>query len=135
MAQITITADASPEDLLPIAMCVHELFGGLPVTARSRDRPGVQVENGKVKSRAYTGPILEQVVRESRTVRGKPPSGAYKGIPVVVAPILAGGEAIAAMGVVDTSGSLDIKAFMDQYSTIQKQVTQGTQGPQKPQKP
>lgn len=133
MAQITITADSSPEDLLPIALCVHELFGRLPVTARSRGRPGVQVEDGKVKSRAYTGPMLEQSLATNGVVRGQPKSGAYKGIPVVISPILLEGRAIAAVGVVDTLGSLDIKAFMDQYAAIQKQVTQGAQRPQRSQ--
>ncbi|MGA9141602.1 MAG: DUF2111 domain-containing protein [Methanocella sp.] len=123
MDRITITADATADDLASIAMCVHHLFAGLPVTARSRDRPGVQIENGKVESRVYTGPMLEQSIRENRVVKGRPESGAYKGIPVIIAPIMLGNTAIAAIGVVDTLGSLDIKAFMDQYSAIEKQVS------------
>jgi hypothetical protein len=123
MDRIIITADASADDLAAVALCIHHLFAGLPVTARSRDRPGVQVEDGKVKSKTYTGPLLEQVLAEGRVIRGRPASGAYKGIPVAVAPILAGGKAIAAVGVVDTTGSLDIKALMDQYSHIEKQVS------------
>ena len=122
MEQITIRADSAAEDLIAVAMCVHDLFGGLPVTARSRNRPGVQIEGGKIKSRAYTGPMLERSLADNEVVRGKPPSGAYKGIPVVIAPILVNGKAIAAIGVVDTSGSLDLKGFMDQYAAIQRQV-------------
>lgn len=123
MDRIIITADATADDLTAVAMCVHQLFAGLPVTARSRNRPGVQVEGGQVKSKEYTGPILEQVLAEGRVIRGRPGSGAYKGIPVAVAPILVDGKAIAAIGVVDTTGSLDIKALMDQYATIEKQVS------------
>jgi hypothetical protein len=122
MDRITITADATADDFAPLALCVHQLFAGLPVTARSRNRPGVQVEGGKVKSKAYTGPLLEQALAEGRVVRGRPDSGAYRGIPVVIAPILVDGKAIAAFGVVDTSGSLEIKASMDQYAAIEKQV-------------
>jgi hypothetical protein len=125
MEEISITANASARDMESIAMCVHELFGGLPVTARSRNRPGVQIENGEVKSRVYTGPMLEQSIRENRVVRGRPESGVYKGIPVVVAPIMLNNLAVAAVGVVDTSGSLDIKALMDQYSNIERQVSRG----------
>jgi hypothetical protein len=123
MDRIVITFDSTADDLTGIAMCVHHLFAGLPVTMRSRNRPGVQVENGKVMSRAYTGPMLEQSLRENRVVKGRPESGVYKGIPVIIAPVMLDGVAVAAIGVVDTSGSLDIKAFMDQYSAIEKQVT------------
>ena len=122
MNGITITADSSAGDLEPLALCIHSLFSGLPVTARSRNKPGVQVEDGRIHSRSYTGPILEQVLAEGRTIHGRPASGPYKGIPVVVAPLLVGGKAIAAIGVVDTAGSLDIKQLMDQYTALQKQV-------------
>jgi hypothetical protein len=122
MDRIIITADATADDLAAVALCVHQLFAGLPVTAKSRNRPGVQVEGGQVKSKTYTGPLLERALAEGRVVRGRPESGAYKGIPVVVAPVLVDGKAIAAIGVVDTSGSLEIKAFMDQYAAIEKQV-------------
>jgi hypothetical protein len=122
MDRITITADATADDLSPLALCVHQLFAGLPVTARSLNKMGVQVEAGKVKSKAYTGPLLEQALAEGRVIRGRPESGAYKGTPVVIAPVLVDGKAIVAFGVVDTLGSLDIKALMDQYSNIEKQV-------------
>lgn len=122
MERIAITEDSTADDLAGIALCVHQLFAGLPVTARSRNRPGVQVEGGRVQSKTYTGPLLEQVLAEGRVVRGKPQSGTYKGIPVAVAPLIADGRAIAAVGVVDTSGAMDIKAFMDQYAAIEKQV-------------
>jgi hypothetical protein len=123
MDRIIISADSTADDLTPIALCVHQLFAGLPVTAKSRDRPGVQVEGGKVKSKEYTGPVLEQVLAEGRVIRGRPASGAYKGIPVAVAPIIINGKAVAAIGVVDTTGSLDIKMLMDQYAAIEKQVS------------
>jgi hypothetical protein len=123
MDRITITADATADDLAAIALCIHQLFSGLPVTARSRNKTGVQVEAGKVKSKAYTGSLLEQALAEGRVIRGRPESGAYKGTPVVIAPVLVDGKAIAAFGVVDTLGSLDIKALMDQYSHIEKQVS------------
>jgi hypothetical protein len=123
MDRIIITADATADDLAAVALCIHQLFAGLPVTAKSRNRPGVQVEGGQVKSKSYTGPLLEQVLAEGHVVRGRPESGTYKGIPVVVAPVLADGKAIAAIGVVDASGSLEIKALMDQYSHIEKQVS------------
>lgn len=121
MQRICITEDSSADDLAEVALCVHRLFG-LPVTARSRNKPGVRVEDGKVISTSYSGPILEQVMAENRTMKVRPDSGVYKGIPVIVAPLQLGGKAVAAIGVVDVTGSLDLKALMDQYSSLEKQV-------------
>lgn len=123
MDRITITADSTADDLAGIALCIHTLTGGLPVTARSRNRRGVQVEDGKVKSTDYTGPLLEKSISEKRTCRERPEAGTYKGIPVTTTPLIVDGRAIAAFGVVDVSGSLDFKAQMDQYASLHKQVT------------
>ena len=122
MHQICITASSAAEDLEGIAFCVHELFGGLPVTARSKNMHGLRVEHGKVVSRDYTGPLLERAMAENAVIKEKPGSGIYKGIPVTVSPIRKNGEAIAAIGVVDVTGSLDLKALMDQYASLQKQI-------------
>ncbi|HMK47921.1 MAG TPA: DUF2111 domain-containing protein [Methanocella sp.] len=122
MDRIIISMDSKAEDLTSLALCVHTLTGGMPVTARSRNYPGVQIEEGRVRSKVYTGPILEQALAENRMIKGKPREGDYKGIPVTVAPILLNGLAIAAIGVVDTTGALDFKAQMDQYARLEKQV-------------
>ncbi len=122
MYRLCISEDSPAEDLADLALCVHRLFGGLPVTARSKGRPGVRVEGDKVISKSYTGPFLEQAIALNEVMRGRPPSGTYKGIPVVVVPLDAGGQAIAAIGVVDVTGSLDLKALMDQYASLQKQI-------------
>jgi hypothetical protein len=122
MQRICISEDSSAADLEELALCVHRLFGGLPVTARSKNKPGVRVEGDKVVSRSHTGPALEKAIEENKLVQERPDSGVYKGIPVVVAPIVKDGKAVAAIGVVDVSGSLDLKALMDQYSSLQKQI-------------
>jgi hypothetical protein len=122
MQRICISEDSTADDLAEIAMCVHRLFGRLPVTARSKNHPGVRIEDDKVISRDHTGPALEAAIAENRLVQERPASGVYKGIPVVVAPVQSGGKAIAAIGVVDVTGSLDLKALMDQYSRLEKQV-------------
>jgi hypothetical protein len=122
MQRICISEDSTSDDLVEIAMCVHLLFGSLPVTARSKNNPGVRIEGGKVISKSYTGPILERALAENAVIHDRPPSGVYRGIPVVVSPIREGGKAVAAIGVVDVTGSLDLKALMDQYASLQKQV-------------
>ena len=122
MQEIRITASSTAEDLESIAICVHELFSRLPVTARSKNKHGVRVEDGKVVSRDYTGPILERAIAENALIKERPAAGVYKGIPVTVSPIRKNGEAIAAIGVVDVTGSLDMKSLMDQYSRLENQV-------------
>ena len=122
MHRVCVSQDSPADDLAAVALCIHRLFGGLPVTARSKNKPGVRVEDDKVASKSYTGPFLERAIAEDRLIQGRPPSGAYHGIPVVVAPLEVGGVAVAAIGVVDVTGSLDLKALMDQYASLQKQV-------------
>ncbi len=122
MHRICVSEDSTADDLADIALCVHRLFGRLPVTARSKNKPGVRVEDDRVISRSYTGPLLERAIAENRVIQERPPSGVYRGIPVVVSPVLVEGNAVAAIGVVDVTGSLDLKALMDQYASLQKQV-------------
>jgi hypothetical protein len=123
MDQYIVSASSSARDLIPIVVCIHDLLGRLPVTARSRERPGVRVEDGEVIDEAYTGPILEEVLAENVTKRVRPPSGPYKGIPVVVAPVRdEDGSAIGAIGIVDLTGIFDLAGFMEQSTVIRRQV-------------
>ncbi|MCC7555335.1 MAG: DUF2111 domain-containing protein [Methanoculleus marisnigri] len=123
MDQYIVSASSSARDLAPIVVCIHDLLGRLPVTARSRDHPGVRVEDGKVVDEGYTGPILEEVLEENATLRVRPPSGPYKGIPVVVAPVRdEEGRAIGAIGIVDVTGIFDLAGFMEQNTVIRRQV-------------
>jgi hypothetical protein len=95
------------------------ILGGLPVTMRSRDKPGVQIENGAVKNESYTGPILEKVLTENQVIKTRPEAGDYRNVPVIVAPIRdSSGLAIAAIGVVDISGIFDLADLMSQQSQI-----------------
>ena len=123
MEQYIISASSRARDLTPVMMCVHDLLGHLPVTARSRDHPGIRIEDGKVIDEAYTGPILEEVLAENATLRVRPPAGPYKGIPVVVAPVRdSEGRAIGAIGIVDVTGIFDLAGFMEQSAEIRRQV-------------
>ncbi|WP_332449162.1 DUF2111 domain-containing protein [Methanoculleus sp.] len=102
---------------------IHDLIGRLPVTARSRDHPGIRIEDGKVIDDAYTGPILEEVLVENVIKRVRPPGGPYKGIPVAVAPVRdSEGRAICAIGIVDVTGIFDLAGFMEQNAEIRRQV-------------
>jgi hypothetical protein len=123
MAELTISDNSRSEDLAALALAVNEILQ-LPVTLRSAKVPGVRVEEGKVVDDEYSGPVLEEVLKEGRTIRTVPRSGAYKEIPVAVAPIKdKEGRVIAAIGVVDVVGSIDLPAVFGAYTEVKKQVT------------
>jgi len=104
-------------------LAVHVVLGGLPVTIRSQNHRGVQIEDGKVKSRNYTGPILERVLAENTLIKTRPQAGEYTNVPVIVAPIQdSRGSAMAAIGVVDVTGIFDLADAMSQQSQIISQL-------------
>lgn len=119
---IQISADSESEEIAPFALAVHELLG-LPVTMRTLNKKGVRIEKGKILDTDYTGPVLEQVLKENKLVRKIPTNGKYTGIPVVVVPIRnKEGYGIAAIGVVDMVGTVDLGFVFGDYPEIVKQV-------------
>jgi len=119
LEQFKLSADSTSSDLVPIALAVHAVLSGLPVTIRSKTNLGVKIEEGEVKSRSYTGPILERVLVENNVIKTRPEVGDYANVPVIVAPIRdSSGSAIAAIGVVDITGIFDIADLMSQQSQI-----------------
>lgn len=123
MNRYVISADSGPEDLEPICLALHELLSRLPITARSASRPGIRIENGFVVDRNYTGPVLEEAIRENRLFKTTPRTGAYRGVPVVVAPVRdSSGEVLGAIGVVDITGLFDLATLMEHHSEILRQV-------------
>jgi hypothetical protein len=120
--KIQVSADSDALDIAPFAMAVHELLG-LPVTMRSLNKKGVRIEKGKILDNNYTGPVLEQVLRENRIIRIIPTSGKYTGIPVIVVPVRnKEGYGIAAIGVVDVVGTVDLGLVFGSYPEVVKQV-------------
>ena len=123
MDHSTISVSATADDLIPVCMTIHEIVGRLPVTARSRDHPGIRIEEGVVVDKAYSGPILEEVLETNQIRKVTPQSGTYKGVPVIVAPVRgSAGEVIAAIGLVDITGIFDLATLMEHQSMILKQV-------------
>ena len=121
-AKIQISADSESEDIVPFALAVHELLG-LPITMRTLNKKGVRIEKGKILDTNYTGPVLEQVLKENKLIRKIPTSGKYTGIPVVVVPIRnKDGYGIAAIGVVDMVGTVDLGFVFGNYPEVVKQV-------------
>ncbi len=119
---IVINEDSTAEELAPIAKAVHDLLV-IPVTMRSKNKKGVRVEKGEVIDFEYTGPVLERVLDENRVIRTTPLTGRYARIPVVVAPIRnRKGEVIAALGVVDVVGTVDLGAVFADFPRVLEQI-------------
>jgi hypothetical protein len=121
MAKLVISEDARTEELSPLALAINEVIG-LPVTLRGAEFPGVRVEKGEILDRAYSGPILEEVIKTGRPMRTIPDRGAYKGVPVSVAPIIVEGKVVAAVGVVDVVGTVDLPEVFGAYADVVKEV-------------
>ncbi|MHC1598320.1 MAG: DUF2111 domain-containing protein [Candidatus Methanofastidiosia archaeon] len=99
---ICISKDSKANELCKMALAIHELSGGLPITMRSKNHRGVRVEKGKVVDINYSGPTLEEVLRTGKKIHTTPIKGIYKGIPICVVPIKNEmGETIVALGIVD----------------------------------
>ena len=121
-SNIQISADSDAKDLASFAMAVHELLG-LPVTMRSLNKKGLRIEKRKILDNNYSGPVLEQVLKENKIIRTIPTNGKYTGIPVIVVPIRnLEGYGIAAIGVVDVVGSVDLGFVFGDYPEVVKQV-------------
>ena len=107
-----ISEDAGPEELEAIAVAVHSLLG-LPTTIRSLKQKGLRLEKEKIVDREYTGPVLEEVLRTGKTVRGVPKGGTYLGRNVVVSPIFSeDGKVVAAIGIVDLLSVLKMQEII-----------------------
>ena len=123
MHRYTLSCSAEAADLEPVVLAVHELIHRLPVTAKSLEKDGIRVEDGRIVDRHYNGPVLLDVIAKNRTIQVTPASGAYKGVPVMVTPIRdKDGNAIGAIGVVDITGIFDLATLMEHQSAILKQV-------------
>ena len=123
MHRYTFSASAYSTAFEPVVLAIHELLHHLPMTAKSREKPGLRVEDGRVIDRNYEGPILTEAIAANQLIRTTPKSGAYKGVPVTVAPIRDDdGVVIGAIGIVDITGIFDLATLMENQSAILKQV-------------
>ncbi|MEN6329583.1 MAG: DUF2111 domain-containing protein [Methanobacteriaceae archaeon] len=98
---MNINSSSTGEDIVELALAIHELVNRLPLTMRTKTQLGVRIEEGEVIDYNYTGPTLELVLKEGEISHQVPKTGPYQGTPVVVVPIHEENEVIAAVGVVD----------------------------------
>lgn len=128
---IVVNEDATGEEIAPIAKAVNDLFG-MPVSMRSRNKKGVRVEKGEIIDFEYTGPVLERVLKENRAIHTNLLTGKYAGVPVVVVPIRnKKGDAVAALGIFDLVGTVDLGALFAEYPAVLEQVRSYRKGERK----
>ena len=119
---IVVSEESTAEEIAPIAKAVNDLLV-IPVTMRSKNKKGVRVEGGEVIDFEYTGPVLEQVLKENRVIRTIPLTGSYAHVPVVVAPFRnSKGDVMVALGVVDVVGTVDLGAVFVDYPRVHEQI-------------
>lgn len=96
----------SSKDIFPLAYAIHILVNKSPVTMRSRDKPGVRIEKGKLLDDNYEGYVLKQVLDYGEILRVTPICGPYAGVPVVVVPVKEEDEISGAVGIVDLTAGI-----------------------------
>jgi hypothetical protein len=124
---MNLTNSSTGEEIVPVAMAIHELVNRLPITMRTQKFGGVRIEEGKVLETDYTGPILEKVLKEGEISNETPQDGPYKGTPVIVVPLIENNEVIAAVGVIDTTKGIysDIMEMTRRPEQIEPDNTKG----------
>jgi len=107
---------SAPSEIISLAFAIHDLVGGLPVCAKSRDNLGIRIENGAVIDNAYTGEVLEEAMAKATTIRRVATAGPYKGIKVIVTPIELDSRIIAVIGVVDVRSMAGVDNLIRRFA-------------------
>ncbi|MBW9223767.1 DUF2111 domain-containing protein [Methanothermococcus sp. SCGC AD-155-E23] len=97
---------ADAREIAPLAYAIHILVNKLPVAMRSKEKPGVRVEKGKIVDTNYEGYVLKLAMELKRTLRVSVIKGPYAGLPVIVVPIMDNDEVLGAVGVVDITAGI-----------------------------
>ncbi len=93
-------------EILPLAYAVHLLVNKVPVAMRSKEKPGVRIEKGKLVDDNYEGYVLKLAIELGKSLRVSATMGPYAGLPVIVVPIKDGDEVLGAIGVVDITAGM-----------------------------
>jgi len=122
-----ITSSSNSKEIVPIALAVHQLVNKLPVTMRAKNSKGVRIEDGEIIDYNYTGPVLEKVLEKGKIIHETPETGSYKGIPVVVVPIIEKNEVTGAIGIVDITKGVfsDIMQIARRPELIRRETPKG----------
>jgi hypothetical protein len=114
MRTVQIAPSMKSEQLIAIATSVHNIVGRMPVAVKSRDEPGVIIAGGMSNDMNSGNEALDSVFSGEPVKRAHVDCGDYAGIPMFTSAIFdEAGRAVAAIGVIDTSGILSLQEFAE----------------------
>lgn len=123
MMPLIIMPDGSLEGLAPLALSIHHILGQMPIAIKARRNDGILVEDGEVKPAAHECTMLNIVFTGDIHRRVKIDDGRYKGMSMFASAIIGkDGSRVAAIGIIDTSGMLDLKEIMERDAYIDSQL-------------
>lgn len=123
MDMLRISSDASGDDLAPLAMSIHHITGHMPVVIKCKNKRGIIVEDGRVSDSRYESRALNEIFEGKSCACVKPKGGRHAGLPIYASAITdKNGKTIAAVGIIDTSGLLQMKSFLDIRTHLEKQL-------------
>lgn len=129
MKPIWVAPDSSLEELALVALSVHNAVGRMPIAFKAPYSKGVLIENGEfIISDSECQPLdcmfSGDHVRQIHINAGK-----YIGTVMFASTILDHlGQRIAAIGIIDTSGMLSLRGFVDDRESIDRQLDGQRQG-------
>jgi hypothetical protein len=122
MRSVKSTPAIAPEQLIAIAMSVHNIVGRMPVAIKARGKPGVIIADGRPKYMNRGSQALDGVFDGESVKRTNADCGGFTGIPMYSSAIFdESGKAVAAIGVIDTSGILGLHEFAEIGTSLCRQ--------------
>ncbi|HEY3422756.1 MAG TPA: DUF2111 domain-containing protein [Methanocellaceae archaeon] len=123
MDMLRISSDASGSDLAPLAMSIHHITGHMPVVIKGKNKRGIIVEDGLISDSFYESRALNAIFEGKNCACLKPEGGRHAGLPMFASAITdKNGKKIAAVGIIDTTGLLQMKTFIDIRAHLEKQL-------------
>ncbi|MCD1294836.1 hypothetical protein CUJ83_07470 [Methanocella sp. CWC-04] len=122
---MTISPDVPGIGLASLAMCLHNLIGRMPVIIKSRLGEGVMVEDGAVNDGEQLCNELDCALFDDMgdVIRTNVNMGKHTGLPIFISPVRdREGNNVAAIGIIDTSGMLTLKEFVDVTTRVRMQL-------------
>ncbi|MGA9141601.1 MAG: DUF2111 domain-containing protein [Methanocella sp.] len=131
MRHVEYASGMTPENLIAIAMSVHNVVCRMPVAVKSRDGSGAIIAGGRLDGLTCGSKALDSVFSGEPVKRTYADCGDYAGIPMYASAIFdEAGRAVAAIGVIDTSGLLSLHEFVE----ISESLSQQSGNPARPKK-
>ena len=123
MNSLDIGPGRAMESLASFALSVHNIACRMPVAIKEKGGRGLLVANGRVRDVSCECDALDSVFSGEPVRKVIAERGEYAGIPMYASAIMdIWGDAVAAIGVIDTSGMLSLNEFAEISSSLSRQA-------------